>query len=321
MLTVLLATRNRAQVLRDVLEAYCHLRTPSSGWKVVVVDNGSTDETPQVLASFADRLPLHSLCEPKLGKNLALNAGLGLVEGDLTVLTDDDAFPYTDWLVQLQKVAEAQPMYSIFGGAVVPRWEMPSPSWIRWVDTGAAYTLTDLSLKEGPIDPHHVFGPNMAIRTGIFQSGTQLDPAIGPRGSNYPMGSETELVLRLSAQGHKAWHVQGAVVEHFIRKEQLRKDWVFQRATRFGRGQYRLFYDGKSENRNLRVGTTLILFRKMLKQAVVMSAAWLTFRQEALFRAHWRFNFFRGQAAEARNLALQRHVEAELATAVVRRRV
>jgi glycosyltransferase involved in cell wall biosynthesis len=321
MLTVLLATRNRAQILSEVLEAFCHLEPPSSGWKLVVVDNGSTDHTPQVLASFANRLPLYSLCERKLGKNFALNTGLGLVEGDLTVLTDDDAFPHTDWLVQLRRAADTQPMYSIFGGVVVPRWEASPPPWIKWVNTGAVFTLTDSSLGEGAIDPHHVFGPNMAIRTGIFQSGTQLDPSIGPRGSNYPMGSETELVLRLSAQGCKAWHVQGAVVEHFIRKEQLKKDWVFQRAIRFGRGQYRLFRANEAETTKVRMGIPPYLFRKMFKQAVVMGTAWLTLRQEALFRAHWRFNFFRGQAIEAGNLARERHAAAQAASAVARRHV
>src|SRR5271165_5089803 len=115
MLTVLLATRNRARILRDVLEAYCHLQAPACGWKLVIADNGSTDETREVIASFTDRLPLSSVCEPRLGKNYALNAGLELVEGDLTVLTDDDAFPHTDWLVQLRKAADEQPTYSLFG--------------------------------------------------------------------------------------------------------------------------------------------------------------------------------------------------------------
>jgi glycosyltransferase involved in cell wall biosynthesis len=99
MLTVLLATRNRARILRDVLESYCHLQQASSGWKLVVVDNGGTDETAEVIASFESRLPFYSVSEPKLGKNRALNTWLGLVEGDLPVSTHDDAFPYADWLV------------------------------------------------------------------------------------------------------------------------------------------------------------------------------------------------------------------------------
>src|SRR5690242_1243990 len=114
MLTVVLATKNRAAILRETLEAFCQLQPPSSGWKLVIVDNGSIDQTPEVLASFAGRLPLQTLCEPTGGKNSALNTGLGFVEGDLTVFTDDDTFPHTAWLVELRNAADAQPAYSMF---------------------------------------------------------------------------------------------------------------------------------------------------------------------------------------------------------------
>src|SRR6266851_8291804 len=143
MLTVLLATRNRAAILRETLGAYCHLQEPPSGWKLVIVDNGSTDQTATVLASFANRLPLHAVSEPTGGKNSALNTGLGFVEGDLAVFTDDDAFPHPDWLLELRKAAEAQPTYSMFGGAIVPRWASPPPLWVQWVEPGPVYTLTD----------------------------------------------------------------------------------------------------------------------------------------------------------------------------------
>lgn len=201
MLTVLLATRNRAAILRETLEAFCRLQQPSSGWKLVVVDNGSSDQTPAVLASFSSRLPLHTVSEPTAGKNSALNTGLDLVEGDLTVFTDDDTFPHSDWLVELRNAADAQLGYSMFGGTVVPRWEVPPPHWVQWLQQGPVYSLTDPLMKEGPVPPFSVFGPNMAIRTSVFQSGVRLDPSIGPRGSNYPMGSETELTLRLDRQG------------------------------------------------------------------------------------------------------------------------
>src|SRR5579859_3762482 len=167
MLTVLLATRNRARILPDVLESFCHLQSPPSGWRLVIVDNGSTDRTAEVISSFADRLPLQYTLEPKLGKNFALNTGITLVEGDLTVLTDDDVFPHADWLVQMRRAADTQRSYSMFGGAIVPRWEVPPPVWVGWLDLGSVYTVTDPSLKEGPLPPVElpvIQGPNMAIR-------------------------------------------------------------------------------------------------------------------------------------------------------------
>jgi hypothetical protein len=303
MLTILLATRNRAQLLRNFLEAYCHLQPPSSGWKLVIVDNGSTDHTAQVIAEFTNRLSMQSTFEPKVGKNVALNTGLQLVEGDLTVFADDDAFPHADWLVQLRKAADTHPAYSMFGGVIVPRWEVPPPPWIQWIDPGPVYTVTDPSLKEGPIPPFLVFGPNMAIRSGVFQSGIHFDPSMGPKGSSYPMGGETEILMRLGRQGQQAWHVQGAVVEHFIREEQLTQEWVRQRAINFGRGQYRLSPAEERKALKVWMGVPRYLFRRMLEQLEIMGAAWISSRDEELLRSQWCFNFLRGQAIEARVLA------------------
>jgi glycosyltransferase involved in cell wall biosynthesis len=315
-LTVLLATRNRSRVFTSVLESFCQLRSPSSGWKLVVVDNGSTDQTSQVIASFANRLPLQSRREPKLGKNFALNAGLALVEGDLTVLTDDDVLPHEDWLIQLRNAADAQPEFSIFGGSVVPHWEVPPPSWIQWVEQGAAFAITDPTWREGPIAPNCIWGPNMAIRSHVFQSDIRFNTSMGPRGTNYLQGGDTELTRRLHQLGHNAWHVHRAVVEHFIRKEQLEKAWVMQRAIRHGRGEYRLGHAEEVTSRKLLLGTPRYLYRELYKEVREMTKAWLMRRREDLFRSHWRFNYVRGQIREARALSRERTAKTYAGTGV-----
>ena len=57
-MTVLLATRNGERVLSRTLEGYCRASAPPVGWKLVVVDNGSTDGTQRIIESFRRRLPL-----------------------------------------------------------------------------------------------------------------------------------------------------------------------------------------------------------------------------------------------------------------------
>jgi L-malate glycosyltransferase len=303
MLTVLLATRNRATILRESLEAFCRLEKPSSGWKLIIVDNGSTDQTSAVLTSFANRLPLQAVSEPTGGKNSALNTGLALIEGDLTVFTDDDIFPRSDWLAELRKAADAQPAYSVFGGVVLPRWESPPPVWVQWLEPGPVYTLTDPSMQEGPMPPSLVFGPNMAIRNAVFQSGVRFDPSIGPRSSSYPMGSETELTQRLSQQGYNAWHVQRAVVEHFIRDHQMRKSWVLKRAVRYGRGRFRLEFREKTRTYPTWFGVPRRLFREIFEEQRTIIEAWLRSDERELFCARWKRNFLWGLVIEARLLS------------------
>ena len=316
MLTVLFATRNRNPMLANVLEAFTRLQVPPSGWKLVVVDNGSTDRTPETIASFQANLPLTYVSEGRAGKNVALNAGLEHLEGDLAVFTDDDVFPHPDWLIQLRAAADTHLAYSIFGGAVRPRWEVIPPQWISWVNTQVAFAITDPQMAEGPTKPWFVFGPNMAIRAEVFSRGIRFNASIGPRGNNYPMGSETELVLRLDRQGHKAWHVRDAVVEHFIGQHQMNKSWVLERATRFGRGSFRMSKTPYSMAPPYCFGIPVRLFPKLFRKGVKSVMAWLSLSEQARFSSRWDFNYLLGHIIEAhvlrrerdaRNNAMERH--------------
>ena len=113
------------------------------------------------------------------------------------------------------------------------------------------------------------------------------------------MGSETEFVLRIARHGHRAWHARAAVVEHFIRDEQLQKSWVWQRALRLGRGRYRLSFLAGDRER-LFLGIPRYLFWDIPKKTLRVLLASATFRPEELFDAMWYFNFRCGQAMEAR---------------------
>jgi len=301
MLTVLLATRNGGSTLRGVLEAYSRVQAPVGGFKLVVVDNGSTDGTAELPAHFRDRLPLTWLVEREPGKNAALNHGLSAVEGDLVVLTDDDAFPRPDFLVRMRCAADGNAAFSIFGGVVIPRWEVPPPEWLlRWVPQGPVFTLTPPSLRDGPTGPHNVFGPNMAVRTDVFKAGHRFDASIGPRGRRYAMGSETEFVRRLVRQGYAAWHVSDSVVEHFVRASQMKPSWVRARAVRFGRGQFRLAQAETTPAMASWLGVPRHLVRGMCEQAARMVGAFASLDKEQLFKARWEFNYLWGQAVEAR---------------------
>src|SRR5690606_12581375 len=76
MLTVLLSSHNGGDDLKRMLDGLMGCRAPRGGWRLVAVDNASTDGTGEILRSYADRLPLTILYEPQPGKNRALNRAL-----------------------------------------------------------------------------------------------------------------------------------------------------------------------------------------------------------------------------------------------------
>jgi glycosyltransferase involved in cell wall biosynthesis len=301
-ITVLVATFNGETTWPAVLEAYTQLTPPDGGWKLVIVDNASADGTSGVVKSFQSRLPLTYVFEPDDGKNAALNSGLAFVSGDLVVFTDDDVFPRPDWLVKLREASNSRPAFSIFGGCVLPRWEVEPPEWIlNWVALGPTFAISDSSLPEGPMPPGQVFGPNMAIRAAFFTAGHRFDTAIGPRRSrNYPMGSETELLHRLTKLGAASWHVPAAIVEHYIRAHQMRQRWIIDRAVRFGRGRYRLARNEAGPALRCWGGIPRYMFRELAGKLGLVAGAALRANSKKLFQSRWELSYVYGEAVEAR---------------------
>jgi L-malate glycosyltransferase len=303
MLTLLIATHNGAYTLPRSLAAHCQLVPPAGGWRLVIVDNGSTDATSEIISSFTDRLPLTYLLERARGKNAALNAGLNHAEGDLVLFTDDDTLPRPDWLIKMREVADRQSSFAMFGGAVVPHWEVPPADWIlKRVQLAPVFSITDPELRDGPIPPSVVYGTNMAVRAEIFRSGRRFDTSIGPRGGSYAMGSETELAMRLTKEGFKSYHCEGAVVEHIIRDFQMRPSWILGRAIRYGRGRYRLSIQHYNTNRKKVLGVPGYLLRELRNKSLDVVRAKLRGDAQEFFERRWIFNYLLGQAIEAHAL-------------------
>lgn len=294
-----MATCNGAPTLPKVLSAYCRLLSPPGGWSLVIVDDGSTDRTAELVQSFAQQLPLHLLRQQRRGKSAALNAAVGHVleqsDTELLVFTDDDATPDADWLVRLADCAREHPHYALFGGAILPDWAEAPPGWVtRLVPLGLTYAVT--TANDGPVFPGLVWGANMAVRRAVFDAGHRFDAAAGPNAGPYAMGGETEFNRRIATAGFAAWFCTAARVHHFIRPHQLRRRYVLQRALRNGRGaQLQGLPD--SGPRLLRVPRWMLA--KLVLELFNACKACFIGDHDAAFVHCWEVQFLRGVLVQA----------------------
>lgn len=301
-LTVFIASHDGAQTLPRVLAAYTQLLPPHGGWKVVIIDNGSDDDTAEIARSFAGRLPLVLLAEARRGKNRALNTGLRQLEGDLAVFSDDDSLPETDWLVRLRTAADQHPRYAVFGGRILPMWDATPDDWVHeWVRPAPVFSVTDAARKERPCDSTKVWGPNMAIRAEWFRKGYRFDERLGPNGSaTYAMGGETELTLRLAiAEQVECWHCKDARVHHIITARQMTRGWILKRAFHLGRCVYRESKQYAVAGRPhvpRGVGT---ICAGLAREAVNLAAARGSADARRVFEARWELNLWCGCLYEA----------------------
>ncbi|MEV6612962.1 glycosyltransferase family 2 protein [Streptomyces sp. NPDC051051] len=87
--SVVIPTRDKADSLRLVLACLARQVCPEP-YEIVVVDDGCTDGTADVVASAAARLPLHAVPGPRVGRAAARNAGAAAARGRLLLFLDDD---------------------------------------------------------------------------------------------------------------------------------------------------------------------------------------------------------------------------------------
>lgn len=301
MITLISATHNGAHTLPRFLEALCQLEQKEA-WKLIIVDNASTDTTKQIIQSFSKRLPLTYLHESRKGKNTALNSALPHIEGDIVIFTDDDVIPNTDWLQKYREAFDKHPDYSIFGGAILPHWESePQVLHLEAIPQGPVYALTKPEWKNGPCSPYNIWGPNMAIRSSIFTEGYQFDESVGPNSQkkNYIMGSETSFTSHLASNGYGCWHLPNVKVKHIIRKNQMQADWVFKRGIRYGRS----LYDPPETDYNPKriSGYPAYLITRWAAALVSLAASYLSFNLKRKYQAKWQLNVCTGTLIEAKN--------------------
>jgi hypothetical protein len=89
-LSVVIPTRNRARLLGEALASLTRQTLPRELYEVIVVDDGSTDATPQVCRAFEHDLDLVYLPIPPSGIAAAKNEGIRAAKGDVLFFFDDD---------------------------------------------------------------------------------------------------------------------------------------------------------------------------------------------------------------------------------------
>ena len=238
--SVLFSTYNRSNILKKTLFSFQELNTANLSWELLVADNANDPETQKILQSYQDKLPLNFIVVTKLGKNTALNQLVKLAQGHLLVFTDDDVTPDKNWLIELWHAAQRWPNDILFGGKIIPLFPPKTPEWIRDPNfdyASVAFAWFDKGEDERPFQ-ECPFGPNMAVRREVFTKyGIYFDENIGPRGTDYPMGSETTGFCRkLKRINERYVYVPNAVVYHRIRPDQVTFKSLLKRAYRFGRG-------------------------------------------------------------------------------------
>ncbi|WP_050023957.1 glycosyltransferase [Verrucomicrobium sp. BvORR034] len=199
-ISVIVCTRNGSATLRNCLAA---LGTQTySNYEVLVIDDGSTDQTPGIAREFPFVKYHH---QPPGGLSAARNHGMRLATGEILAYTDDDCIPDEDWLRYLAPAFD-EPSWVAAGGPNLP----PPPRSLTEACVAAAPGAPAHVLM-GNEEAEHLPGCNLAIRKAA------LEAIGGFRVEFTTAGDDVDVCWRLQEQGGRLRFVPAAVVWHHRR--------------------------------------------------------------------------------------------------------
>jgi glucosyl-dolichyl phosphate glucuronosyltransferase len=232
MISVIIATRDRAPLLKGTLDALRNQVSPGCPVEVLVVDNGSIDDTRAVVeAAHRDStIPVIYLSESRPGKSHALNAAVAHARGDLLAFTDDDVLPSRSWLAAYARAfGETGADYA--AGRILPLWEVTPPRWLAPAQYGVLAVCdggTRRLILAGVHDEVMPIGANMAVRRHVLDSVGGWNPDLGKLKNTLRTGEDHEFALKLAAAGFAGVYEPEACALHRVPAERLRLDYFFR---------------------------------------------------------------------------------------------
>jgi glycosyltransferase involved in cell wall biosynthesis len=225
--TLLIATYNRAALLRETLRTIAELHSPPGVvWDVVVVDNNSTDETREVVtsASRSFPVPLRYLHEPRQGKSAALNTALAAISSSIILFSDDDVRMPPAWLEAGVLPFLERPEIAYVGGPVEPMWCGGRPRWLHGSRRSAGVlALLDYGRHPFVFEDRRLIplGVNMAVRRTLIDRIGGFHTALGRTGGSLLGQEQAEFFLRCRRSGARGLYVPEMKLQHVLPASRL----------------------------------------------------------------------------------------------------
>ncbi len=256
-ISAIICTHNRDNYLGAAIDSLLS-QDFAEGFEVVVIDNGSKDNTKQVVEKRLDNPRLQYIYEPILGLSVARNTGAKAANSEILAYLDDDAVASEGWLQVLYAAYQSNSKLAIAGGKVTLLWpdKINPPRWLSPGLAGnlGAYDLGDRVVKiEKPGDTPR--GLNYSIRRRFLDDIGGFDIHLGRVGKNLLSNEELQMTELALEKGWEVAYLPDALVAHNVSPERLKRSWFLSRGWWQGISEcYREQLAGKADTGQLQRG-------------------------------------------------------------------
>ena len=196
-ISVVIPTRDRSSFLDGVFRSLLRQDYPADRYELIVVDNGSSDDTPLRLRGLAERASAtHRVTivrEERQGLVFARHTGAALAAGDILLFGDDDAEYDEHWVSAVSDTFTSYPEAGAVGTKIAVRWDREPEPWIRRFEPllGKLDYGDRVVVRRG----QYINGGSFAVRKDVLRKVRGFNP--GQKGPYIVGDSETGLCRKL----------------------------------------------------------------------------------------------------------------------------
>jgi glycosyltransferase involved in cell wall biosynthesis len=232
-LTIIIPTKNRVQILTQLLESIRQLDDVGMiRPEVFVADNNSNDDTYNFAASLANNFPttIRVLKVGRPGKSAAINDALCLAGGDYVAFLDDDVVVDRGWLRALEVFLRTGGYQAGQGKIGLCSPEADDPETRKLLSR----YRTVPHLDHGPDvkEVHSLNGANFFISRDLLTRIGGFDERLGPGASG--TSEDVDIARRLAQDGVRIGYTRDCVVYHRVDRNRLSDDYFQQLHRRQG---------------------------------------------------------------------------------------
>ncbi len=211
-ITVVMPTYNRRAILRKTLLAFASQTVPADQFELLVVDDGSPDDTVAMARAFKAPFRLRVLTQSHQGPNAARNLAIRAAEGEIVLLTGDDMIPEPNFLEEHLKFhrLHAQDTDAMLGFI---DWspEIPVTPFMEFIvapEGGQQFSFG--TIKDGQADFRMFYTSNVSVKRALLARQSVLfDPDFV-----FPAFDDVEFGYRLALQGMRLTFNARAITKH-----------------------------------------------------------------------------------------------------------
>jgi len=238
-ISVIVPTFNRGESLQRLLASLGSLELPDLiDAEVIVVDNGSTDNTEKILQQEKgrqNRFDLRVLKEEAKGKSSALNRGIGRAQGEVLILVDDDVVVHREWMSSHWGCHRDREFGAVQGRVlpgVDPHGRPADQSRLR------EYNIPIVDYGDQIRAIRGFTGTNVSFKRDVVRQVGLFNPRLGPGALGF--SEDTEYSMRMRRAGFKIGYNPAAVVYHELNPERYGR--TYNRRVEYRKGVSRSIY-------------------------------------------------------------------------------